>query len=95
MRQVADKADRNLKLLTILTIICAAFLVFSIGTVRTKCISKGYELSRLTDTLEERRISIERIEADRSAMVSKEKLYPIAAERGFILRQEGKTFNVQ
>jgi hypothetical protein len=97
MNQFVSLSGRNnrTKGIMLLFLVCMAFMVFAMGIVRGKCITKGYELSRMVGTLESMRIDMEKIEADRSVIVSKEQLYPVAYRYGFIFRQEGKTFNVQ
>ncbi len=79
------------------TVFFALFLcgvLFTMGIIRGKCISKGYELSFMAQQIEDRRIELEKLEGTKLGYVNKEKLFPLASERGFIMMQEGKTFNV-
>ena len=83
------------KELTLIFILCVGIIVFAMAIVRGRCISKGYDLSNMAAEIEQRRIRIEQYEVALSSMVSKEILFPLAADKGFIFMQEGKTFNVQ
>ncbi len=89
------KRGNHFKEMTLLFVVCVGIIVFAMGITRGRCISKGYDLSGMAAEIEQRRIRIERSEAARSAMLSKEVLFPLATDKGFILMQEGKTFNVQ
>ena len=83
------------KEITLIFIICIGVVIFAMGIVRGRCISKGYALSNMAEEIERRKIRIDRYEASRSNMISKEILFPLAADKGFIFMEEGKTFNVQ
>ncbi|MDR2105031.1 MAG: hypothetical protein LBP51_04670 [Deferribacteraceae bacterium] len=74
-------------------LLCAE--VFALGIVRGKCISKGYELSTLAKSIEVKKLAIESAESERLNYISKDKLFNIASQKGFVLKQEGKTFNVE
>lgn len=89
------KKSNRLKGATLLFLLTVCVLVFSMGIVRGKCISKGYTLSKMATEIENCRLQAERIESDRISMVNKETLFSLASEKGFILMQEGKTFNVE
>ena len=89
------KKGNYFKEMTLLFVLCVGVILFAMGMVRGRCISKGYDLSRMTEEIEQRRVSIDKFEASRSAVISKEILFPLATDRGFVLMQDGKTFNVQ
>ena len=69
-------------------------LLFSMVIIRGQCINKGYELSGMASEIEGKRIEYEAVEAERLRSYNKEHLFVLAAERGFVLMQEGKTYNV-
>ena len=83
------------KLATFIFAITLVILLFTMSIIRGQCISTGYELSKLTDDVEKRRIKIESLEALQARVLNKEALFNAATERGFILMNEGRTFNVQ
>jgi hypothetical protein len=84
-----------LKPVTVLFFILLCAEVFTMGIVRGKCISKGYELSAMSKQIETRKLSLETVESERLNYISRDKLFSIAAQKGFVLKQEGKTFNVE
>ena len=92
---VNKKKGGYFKETTLFFVICVGIVLFATGIVRGRCISRGYDLSRMAEEIEQRRINTDKLETVRSAMISKEILFPLAADRGFILMQDGKTFNVQ
>ncbi|MDR2869932.1 MAG: hypothetical protein LBV04_05750 [Deferribacteraceae bacterium] len=86
---------RYFKAITLMFVIVAVSLLFVTGIVRGQCISKGYELSALADSVEQQRIAMERAESSRSKILSKENLFLLANQKGFVMMSEGRTFNVQ
>ncbi|MDR2400361.1 MAG: hypothetical protein LBD73_01760 [Deferribacteraceae bacterium] len=84
-----------LKGVTLLFFLLLCAEVFAMGLVRGKCISKGYELSSLAKQIELKKLTLEVTEGERLNYISKDKLFSIAAQKGFVLKQEGKTFNVE
>jgi hypothetical protein len=93
--QNEGKTGGWLKGVTLLFFLLLCAEVFALGIVRGKCISKGYELSAMTKQIEERKLSLEMAESERLNYLNKDKLFSIAAGKGFVLKQEGKTFNVE
>ena len=86
--------NNHFKVTTLAFIVFVGFLVFTMGIIRGRCISEGYVLSNMAEEIEHRKILIDKCEASRSAMISKEILFTLAG-REFIFMEEGKTFNVQ
>jgi hypothetical protein len=84
-----------LKGVTLLFFLLLCAEVFALGIVRGKCISKGYELSTMAKQIEEKKLSLEVTESERLSYLNKDNLFSIAARKGFVLKQEGKTFNVE
>ncbi|MDR0454779.1 MAG: hypothetical protein LBH05_08215 [Deferribacteraceae bacterium] len=93
---VLNKKKGNFfKEITLLFVICVGIVLFATGVVRGRCISIGYDLSRMSEEIEQLRVRIDNSEASRSAVISKEILFQLATDSGFILMEDGKTFNVQ
>ena len=79
---------------TVVFALVLSVLLFAMVIIRGQCINKGYELSGMASRIEEKRIDYESVEAERMRAYNKEHLFVLAAERGFVLMQEGKTYNV-
>lgn len=80
---------------TFIFLVVAASILFAVSMVRGQCISKGYELSKKAALIDQKRLDIEKAEAESSILLGKERLFRLANERGFVYKQEGKTYNVE
>lgn len=80
---------------TFIFLVMAASVLFAVSMVRGQCINKGYELSKKAALIGERKLDLERAEAESSVMLGKKRLFNMANERGFVYMQEGKTYNVE
>ena len=95
LNYIAELNRRYFKAITFVFIVLSISLLFVTGLVRGQCIAKGYELSRLSGDVEQRRIAMERIDGNRPKILSKENLFALASQKGFVMMGEGRTYNVQ
>jgi hypothetical protein len=88
------KQKGHIKSATAIFLLLGTVLLFSISIIRGQCINKAYELSALDKYMGQRRMDYEQIESERLRDFNKERLFVLAGERGFVLMQEGRTYNV-
>jgi cell division protein FtsL len=69
-------------------------VLFATQVNRMKCTNAGYHHSELTKEIDKLKLRLEKVENERLELVNKERLFPIAAQKGYVLKQEGNTYNV-
>ena len=70
-------------------------LLFTVVYVRHLCVKTGYEISTMTNDLENKEVSFQAYMEKKSRELDKESLYRKAEEIGMVLYDPMRTFNVR
>lgn len=83
------------KVVQILFLLTALFLLSYVVYVRQQCILAGYTISELSRLHDDQLVVLQELEIKRTGIMNIETLYRKAAENGFTQIDGGRTFHVR
>jgi cell division protein FtsL len=91
---MAVEKEDGLASVTFVFALLIVAVLFATQVNRMKCTNAGYYHSELTKDIDKLKLRLEKAENERLDLISKERLFPIAVQKGYVLKQEGNTYNV-